>query len=361
MAAPIDFKQTRVGLELKHTSPLIGCRFDPSGRYLFVSAQDDTLQRFDLLTGRKTAMLGHQSWVRGIAFSPTTAEAGPLHLSPPANGLGALALVAARPASSFTLVTGDYHGKLIWWDGAADTPAPVRTVLAHDGWCRAVAMSSDGKTVASCGNDHLVKLWSAADGKPVRTLEGHDSPVYNVAFHPTGSRLVSCDLKGVIKDWDLSTGKVVRELDAKVLHKYDTGFRADIGGARGMAFSADGATLACTGITNVSNAFAGIGNPIVVQFDWKDGKPKQLKPKEAYQGTGWGVALHPAGFTIAAGGAANGRIWFWVGDENVHKVDVPVNCHDMAVHPSGTALAIAGHNGTAIIYTMLAAATPAKK
>jgi WD40 repeat protein len=353
---PIDFKQTRLGLELKHPSPLIGCRFDPSGRFLFVSAQDSTLQRYDLVTGRKAALAGHPSWVRGMAFAPTTAAPLPAHLGPPTVGLGALAAAAARPAP-FTLVTGDYHGTLIWWDGAADAPTPVRTVEAHDGWCRAVATSPDGKTVASCGNDHLVKLWTVADGKPGRVLEGCDSHVYNVAFHPGGGRLVSCDLKGVIKDWDLSTGKAVRELDAKALHKYDTGFRADIGGARGMAFSADGATLAVTGITNVSNAFAGVGNPLVVLFDWKDGKPKQLKPKEAYQGTGWGVAVHPAGFTVAAGGAANGRIWFWTGEENVHKVDVPVSARDMALHPDGTALAVAGHSGSALVYTML----PAKK
>ena len=190
-------------------------------------------------------------------------------------------------------------------------------------------------------------------------LEGHGSHVYNVAFHPTGGRLVSCDLKGIVKDWDLSTGKVVRELDAKVLHKYDTGFRADIGGARGMSFLADGNTLALTGITNVSNAFAGVGNPLVVLFDWKDGKPKQLKPKEAYQGTGWGVAIHPAGYTIAAGGAANGRIWFWKGEDNIHKLEVPVSARDMTLHPDGTALAIAGHAGNALVYTLLP--TPPKK
>jgi WD40 repeat protein len=352
----IDFKQTRIGLDLKHPSPLIGCRFGPSGRFLFVSAEDSTVQRYDLVTGRKTALAGHQSWVRGMAFSPSTAEPLAVHLSPPAVGLGALATAGARP-KPFTLVTGDYHGKLIWWEGAADAPTPVRTVEAHDGWCRAVAMSPDGKAVASCGNDHLVKLWATADGKPGRVLEGHDSHVYNVAFHPVGGRLVSCDLKGVIKDWDLNSGKVVRELDAKVLHKYDTGFRADIGGARGMSFAAAGSTLAVTGITNVSNAFAGVGNPLVVLFDWKEGKPKQLKPKETFQGTGWGVAIHPSGFTVAAGGAANGRIWFWTGEENVHTVNVPASCRDMCVHPSGTAVAVAGHTGAATIYTML----PAKK
>jgi WD40 repeat protein len=359
MAVTIDPLQTRLGLELKHPSPLIGCRFDPGGRYLFVSAQDSTLQRFDLLTGRKTAFLGHESWVRGMAFSPTAAPALPANLLPPVAALGALATVALRPSAPFTFITGDYHGKLLWWDGAADTPAPIRKVQAHDGWVRAVAIGPEGKTVASCGNDNLVKLWSLTDSKPMGVLEGHVSHVYNVAFHPAGNRLVSCDLKGIVKDWDLSTGKVVRELDAKVLHKYDTGFRADIGGARGMSFSADGATLALTGITNVSNAFAGVGNPLVVLFDWKDGKPKQLKPKDAYQGTGWGVAIHPAGYTIAAGGAANGRIWFWKGDDNIHKVDVPVSARDMTVHPDGTALAIAGHAGNALVYTLLP--TPAKK
>ena len=56
------------------------------------------------------------------------------------------------------------------------------------------------------------------------------------------------------------------------------------------------------GITNVSNAFAGVGNPLVVVLDWKTGKPRQLKPKEEFQGTAWGVAFHPAGYVIAAGG-----------------------------------------------------------
>ena len=349
----VDPKQSRVGLELKHPRPLIGCRFEPTGRYLFVSAENSTLQRYDLVTGRKTALVGHDSWVRGIAFSPSAATAMAANLVPPVAALGGLAAAAVRPTAPFTVVTGDYHGKLIWWDGAADSPTPVRILPAHEGWVRAVAMSPDGKTVASCGNDHLVKLWSAADGKPQGVLEGHACHVYNVAFHPAGGRLVSADLKGIVKDWDLSTGKAVRELDAKVLYKYDTGFRADIGGIRGMAFNGDGSTLACTGITNVSNAFAGVGNPLVVLFDWKDGKAKQLKPKEPFQGTGWGVALHPSGFTVAAGGAANGRIWFWNADDNFHKVDVAVSARDMALHPAGTALAIAGHNGSAFVYTLL--------
>jgi WD40 repeat protein len=252
------------------------------------------------------------------------------------------------------LISADYHGNIIWWPGEAETPKPIRTIRAHQGWVRAVAISPDGKTLASCGNDNAVKLWNAADGKPIRTLEGHLSHVYNVAFHPDGTRLVSQELKGIAKDWDLKTGACVRDLDTKVLHKYDPSFMADIGGARAMTFNADGGALAVAGISNVSNAFAGIGNPLVLLFDWKTGTSKQLKPKEAFQGTMWGVAFHPAGHVIAAGGASAGRIWFWKKDEltSSHVVNVPVSARDMALHPAGHRLAVAGHNGAAMIYAM---------
>jgi WD40 repeat protein len=175
-----------------------------------------------------------------------------------------------------------------------------------------------------------------------------------VAFHPGGDRLVSADLKGVLKDWDWRSGRHIRDLDAKALHKYDTGFHANIGGTRGLAFDADGRRLACCGITNVSNAFAGVGNPLVVAFDWLDGKPKPLTPKEPFQGTAWGVALHALGPVIACGGGTGAKIWFWPqnGAGSTHSLAVPANARDLALHPSGQSFAVAGANGTAYLYAL---------
>ena len=102
---------------------------------------------------------------------------------------------------------------------------------------------------------------------------------------PSAVVVVSADLKGVVKEWDLAKGTVAREFDAKPLYKYDPSFRADIGGIRAIAFNADGALLACGGITDVSNAFAGVGKPAVVIVDWATGKSRPLvRPKEEFQG-----------------------------------------------------------------------------
>jgi WD40 repeat protein len=370
MPIAIDPPATRLLIEYKHNSPLIGCRFDPSGRFLFASAQDNSVQRFDLLNGRKAAFTGHQSWLRGMAFlSPKRKEAEAVIAHEKsrlaAQGVlgGRAAVLKVKPFPPFTVITGDYHGRLIWWTGEADEPKSIRAVDAHTGWIRAVAVSPDEKTVASCGNDQMIRLWSASDGKHLKTLEGHTSHVYNIAFHPDGTHLISGDLKGSVKVWDLKKGESVRELDAKVLHKYDPTFMADIGGIRGIAVNKDGSQIACAGITNVSNAFAGVGNPMILLFDWKDGKAKQLKPKDAFQGTAWGVEFQADGYVIGGGGGGQGRIWFWklTDSSNVHVLNVPVNARDMALHPDGSALAVACFDGSAKIYTMLPGPPVAKK
>jgi WD40 repeat protein len=187
------------------------------------------------------------------------------------------------------------------------------------------------------------------------TLEGHGSHVYNVAFHPNGKNLASQELMGTVKDWDIPTGKCVRDFDAKVMHKFDGVFLADIGGARGMAFAPDG-TLLCAGIMNVTNAFAGIGNPAVLAFPWADGKAKILKPKETFQGTAWGVGTLSSGITVAAGGGSGGRIWFWKGDDltSVHTVTLASNARDLAIHPAGDRIAVVMANGTASLFTLIA-------
>jgi WD40 repeat protein len=327
--APIGVEpaQTRMVQELKHTSPLIGCRIDPSGEWVFAGAQDNSIQRWHLATAKKTVLTGHKSWVRALAFA----------------------------AKEKWLFSGSWDGKLLTWQLDAETPVPLRSIEAHQGWVRALAVHPNGQLLASCGNDNLVKLWSIPDGKLVRTFEGHASHVYNVLFHPTTPHLVSADLKGILKVWDLNTGAEERTLDAKLLNKYDVTFGAEIGGVRSMALSSDGALLACAGITDVSNAFAGIGKPIIVLFDWQSGKQKLLlRPRENFQGTMWGTAFHPAGYVVGVAGGNGGILCYWKPDAaaDVFTLKLPNNARDVDLHPDGKRLAIPFFDGVVRMYDL---------
>ncbi|MFO0878983.1 MAG: WD40 repeat domain-containing protein [Gemmataceae bacterium] len=327
-AAPkVDPTLTHQIAQWKHTAPLVGCRFDPTGKYVVAGAQDNSLVRWSVADGKATLLKGHRSWVRALAFSSQ-------------HGL---------------MFSGDWAGQLLAWPVEGDAPVPRWNLAAHRGWVRALAVSPDGKLLASCGNDHLVKLWSLPDGKPVRTFAGHDCHVYQVLFTPDGRSLVSADLKGMVKVWDVQKGGPQREMEARILHKYDPTFMADIGGVRSMAFDAAGKYLACAGITNVSNAFAGIGNPLVVLFDFATGKQLlQLKPKVAFQGTAWGVAFHPSGIVLGVGGGNGGVLWAWKTDNAVpfHTLTLTGNARDLALHPDGVRLAVPYYDGFVRLYAM---------
>lgn len=313
-----DPTKTHVVKELKHDSPIISCRFDPGGKFVFFGAQDYHVWRWDWQAEAKTQLTGHDAWVRGLTFS----------------------------ADGQTLITGGYDGKVSWWDAMKEEPKLLRTIDAHDGWVRAVAVSPQGDVLATAGNDKLVKLWNAQDGKLIRSLAGHECHVYNLAFHPSGEHLVSGDLKARLIHWDVASGEKKRELKAESLYKYDKGFRADIGGFRGLTFSADGKLLAGSGITNVTNAFAGVGNPAIVVLDWESGEQKiQHESKAKHKGVAWGVAFHPENFTIGiSGGSGGGYLLFWKPDqkEEFHQLKFPNTARDLDLAPDGIHV-VTGH------------------
>jgi WD40 repeat protein len=329
---PTDPAQTHAGPQWKHARPLTACRFDPTNKFAFTGAEDNFVTRWDLASGAAVQLAGHDSWVRAMTFS----------------------------ADGQTLYSGGYDGRMMWWPAAADKPEPARKLDAHKGWVRALAVSPDGTKLASCGNDSLVKVWNATDGALLAELPGHASHVYNVAFHPDGNSLASCDLKGVVKQWNLAEKKAVRDIPAAMLHKYDETFRADIGGARSLTFSRDGKQLAVGGITNVSNAFAGIGNPAIVLLNWEDGKPVlQYGGKEKIQGVMWGVRQSPDGYWIGlSGGGAGGILYFWrdAAADEFFKFKLPTSGRDLDLSPDGTKVAVAHSDSHLRLYNLFAKA-----
>lgn len=323
-----DPTRARAVKDLKHERQLTRCRFSPCGRFLFAAGLENALQRWDLETGRKSALAGHSSWVGALAFHPDGRR----------------------------LFTGDCHGAVHCWPFAEDAPKPLFTIRdACRGWVRALAVSPDGRCLVTGGCRGELRVWSAADGKRLTALEGHRGHVFSTAFHPDGETLASGDLFGRVRQWDLASGRCARELDASALHTRQEHFLADVGGVRAMAFDPQGTRLACSGLTEAeSNTFCP-GTPAVLVLDWATGRlQRQLKAvsKQKVDGFVNAVRYLPDGTLAACGeGTSGAALWFWKPDrdEAFHSLPGPSG-YDLDLHPDGATLALAlyenrGHSG----------------
>src|SRR5436309_2204060 len=96
---------------------------------------------------------------------------------------------------------------------AADAPSNVvATLKGHTEAVYAIAISPDGKQVATGSFDKTVRLWDTA-GKELKTLggaSGHQNLVLTVAYGPSGTVLASGSQDNTAKIWELAGGAPIQ-------------------------------------------------------------------------------------------------------------------------------------------------------
>lgn len=127
-------------------------------------------------------------------------------------------------------------GEIREWDTA--TGKLVRQMDGHRDSIYALALSPDGKTLATGSYDQKIILWNAASGEVIRTLTGHNGCVHDLAFRPDGRILASASADRTVKLWDAATGE-----------RRDT-FTQSLKEVFTLAFSPDGKRLAAGGVDN---------------------------------------------------------------------------------------------------------------
>jgi len=315
--------------EWKHSTPLLGCRFDPLGRFVFAGAGDCQLLRWALADGRMTTLEGHGSWIQAIGFSPDGA----------------------------TTYSAGYDGRLVFWETAAEQPTPLRQVDAHRGWVRALVVHPEGDRLATAGNDRVIRIWSTQDGCLLQELSGHASHIYSLLYLPSGE-LLSGDLYGEIRHWNPTTGVTVRSLDAAKLHTA-FGDHSHFGGVKSLSLSPDGKRLSATGLHEANNPNAGQQWPIALQFDLEKGllireqTGKKIGRCILYRGH-----YHPSGHLM---GGLGKQIAFWRPEdpEPLHVFAMETHVLDMDLHPDGVRVATAHFDGLMRISVMETRAEPA--
>jgi WD40 repeat protein len=328
----LDPKAAHVVSQWPHDRPMIACRFDPNGQFVFCGSEDALVERYRLSDGAKVVLTGgHSTWVAALAFSK----------------------------DGSVVVSGGYDGKLTWWPVSEEAAAPVRSIAAHGThWVRALAVSPDGTVLASAGNDRMVRLWKLDDGTLLKEFTGHEKHVYSVAFHPQGQSLFSGDLAGSIRQWDIAAGTEIKQFEAKQLYEYNGGQQVDFGGVRALSVSADGKWMAAGGLYKASNPLGAVHEPLVLLFNLESGTmERQMIAEGITQGVIWSLRWLSDGTLMgASGGGSGGWLFFWKTDaeKDFHRFQLPNLVRDMDLHPDGLQVATAHHDRHVRI-TMLAA------
>ena len=185
----------------------------------------------------------------------------------------------------------------------------------HSAPLNAVAVSPDGRTLASAGEDRVVLLWDLASGRVLHSLDEHREAVWGLAFSPDGQLLATASRDATIVLWDVPSGVQIRTLHGSPRSPSR------------VRFSPDGNTL----------AGAGKGG-IVMLWDVDGGKEGS-----AVRGHGRavrGVAFSPDGKRFASGSQDETVLLYDRDGGRVRQQFMaPAAVNDVAFSPDGRTLA----------------------
>lgn len=272
------------------------------------------------------------------------------------------ALVALKQAGKPVIVSGSYDGTLVWWDAAGKV---IRSVEAHQGWVRQVVPTPDGARLISVGDDMLVKVWDAGSGKLIRTQtghatrtpQGHVTALYSLALSTDGKWIASGDRHGEVRVWDGDSGKHVSTFQVPTLYTFDPRQRKrSMGGVRALAFSKDGQYLAAGGIGQIGNV-DGLGGPIHLEvWGWKKPEVRCTTGGKRQNGMiGQLVCSADGEWLLGAGGGGSGFLGFWKissipAAADAKKIDLPEQLqkfdghgHAVVLNPVKKELYVAGY------------------
>lgn len=178
----------------------------------------------------------------------------------------------------------------------------LRTITGHRDTIYALALSPDGKTLATGSYDQQIKTWNTETGAEIKTLRGHNGAVFGLSFRPDGKILASASADRTVKLWDVETGQrrdtLVQPLKDQVA----------------VAWSADGKRVAAAGFDNRIRVWE-------VSDDAKETTNPLLVARFAHEQPISRLSWAPDGKTIVTA-AQDGIIKFWDGTAIKERVAI---------------------------------------
>lgn len=319
-----------------HSGEVMQCAFKPNGTRLASVSRDGTLRIWDCSAllpsrievwpptmqpaqrdylARQAATVGRRPPVEPAAPEPWVPSGLPrpeLDLGPsclaelavPRPGSGALPSLALSPDGR-QLATGSGDGRVRLWDLTTGRELWQSAETQEDGIVT-VAFSPDGGQIASAGDGNLVLLRDRASGRLLARLEGHTADVNDVAWSPDGQRLATASADSTVRLWDPG-GHELNRLEG----------HEDI--VYAVAWSPDGRWLVSGGDDKIARL-------------WDPHSGRLLRRFEGHGDTIIGLAFAPDGRTLATATSGSDekaiRLWDPHSGQLLHQWPSHSDCED---------------------------------
>jgi WD40 repeat protein len=321
-----------------HSAPVMAVEYSPDGKWL----ASGTEKEFKLWEGESLREIRSvKTPAQELAFTPdgrtlyasaTCAKSTPFHTWTrwdlmTHNELPALSLeISVEPNFAMHCLSRD--GKVLFLVPGAHYPTSVRAIdtasgkdifprRGHVAPLNAVAISPNGGTLASAGEDRAVKVWDLTDGRILHSLAVHTEAVWGLAFRPDGKLLATGSRDGTITIWDPRSGTQIR-----TLHGHSRS-------PSRIRFSPDGTFLA-----------AGNERGAVMRWDVASGTEAGQLP--GHSGVVRCVTFSPDGKLLASGGEDRSVRLHDLVNGGSRKFPVPAAVNEVAFSLDGRSLAAVG-------------------
>jgi WD40 repeat protein len=252
------------------------------------------------------------------------------------------------------------EGEIKVWD--AKTGKPGKSLLGHALNIEALAISKDGKQLASASEDQTVKIWDLAAGKDIQTIKGHTDTVNSVAFSPDGKQVVTTSADKTVRVWNVADAKEVAEFKVeRMVEKEEPKGKGKEKEPKGKEKAPKGKVTKVKELGSMftcavfspdgKQVIAGNLDGLIKIYD-VEGK-KEAKELKAHDGI-WALALSPDGSKFATGGYDQTiKIWETATGKDLRTIKAHLGTvTSLSFSPDNQSLASGSIDGTVKIWNV---------